>query len=415
MWRTCVVVALLCLVTGMAAAQENQGNRRGDCDYWCQIFGGDNALRRMGPPSRPSDYYIPRSVGAWSQINDMTIAPEPWWSLTTGRPFWQTLAAMKNEHELSAIGFGLRAHPFVNYDENIRRAFRSGDVDVMVLWVSHWIETGTSCDGNAYVEWQMYPESLFEELYNNYGDRPLTIIVMTFESDVRLHGKACQERDECSWYDLDGCIERCEGGTMFVNNWLPDGYVEPADCRSICCDQNKLDRQHYMLNVLNARQKAVAEARWKYRHANLEVFLGIEVDRYGRQDEWLLVARDVIPLMDSLEGVMVGLSCWPNKCGRTEDEVIESFNRVMEWTGLPPYRLFVAEVGAQELAAGDQYNRIMTVVSALFDRGAAFALVWSLEQQEGKQQTLHAVIDPETGEYRSGMDAIKELNDAYAE
>jgi hypothetical protein len=129
----------------------------------------------------------------------------------------------------------------------------------------------------------------------------------------------------------------------------------------------------------------------------------------------LLVARDVIPLMDSLEGVMVGLSCWPNKCGRTEDEVIESFNRVMEWTGLPPYRLFVAEVGAQELAAGDQYNRIMTVVSALFDRGAAFALVWSLEQQEGKQQTLHAVIDPETGEYRSGMDAIKELNDAYAE
>jgi hypothetical protein len=41
--------------------------------------------------------------------------------------------------------------------------------------------------------------------------------------------------------------------------------------------------------------------------------------------------------------------------------------------------------------------------------------VWSLEQSSEKQMTLHALIDPETGEYRSGMDAIQELNEIYAE
>jgi hypothetical protein len=160
-------------------------------------------------------------------------------------------------------------------------------------------------------------------------------------------------------------------------DWYPEGYVQPDDCRPICCDQAKLDRRHRMLRVFNERQKALAAARWKYRHANLRVFLGIEIDRYGRDNEWLLVGRDVIPLMDSLEGVMVGLSCWPAKCGETSDEVIESFQRVQTWIDLPAYRFFIAEVGAREVEPGAQYARICEVVRALLDRGVAFALVWS--------------------------------------
>jgi hypothetical protein len=430
MWRTCVVVALLCLVTGMAAAQENQGNRRGDCDYWCQIFGGDDALRRMGPPSRPSDYYIPRSVGAWSQVNDMTVGGQPWWQLTTGRPFYETVLQMDREHGLSAIGFGLRAHPTDNVEayngcgellpdaspnsEAIRPAFRHPGMDIIVLWLSHWGTTEMSCDGQSYIAWQEYPLDVYGWLYRYYGNQDKAVILMSYESDNRLHGKGCHDRDECSWYDLAGCVERCEAGTWMVNDWYPEGYVRPDDCLSVCCDQDKLARRHRMLRIFNERQAAAEAARWKYRHAKLRVYHAIEVDRYDREGLWLTTARDVIPYMQKPPD-FVGLSCWPAKCGETTSEVIESFNRVMEWTGLPVYRMFVAEVGAREFTPGDQYNRIMTVVPPLFDRGAAFALVWSLEQSSEKQMTLHALIDPETGEYRSGMDAIQELNEIYAE
>jgi hypothetical protein len=368
------------------------------------VIGGTLYPRRQAPPWR-DDYAVPRTVGAWSQVNDMTLAPEPWWPLTTGRPFHETLSLFRQEHDLSAIGFGLRAHPTINQFENIRHAFRSRDVDIMVLWLSHWIATEPDCRDGKYVAWQAYPEAIFEELYVNYSDVPLTIILMSFESDVRLWGKYCWSREECPphpWYTGE-CIESCEDGTLVAYDVTP----EDATCQQVCADMAKMDRAAYMLRVFNARQRAAMNARFKYRHAKLKVYHAIEIDQYD-PGRWLLVARDIIPMMQSPPD-FIGLSLWPAK----SDPALESFHNVQLWTGLPAHRFFIAEVGALEVNPGDQYNRIMSVVPPLFDEGIAFALVWSLEQWQENQQTLHAIVDPATGEYRSGMQAIRELNEEY--
>jgi hypothetical protein len=366
----------------------------------------------------------------------MSIGGEPWWKLTTGRPFHETLEIMNDEHDIRAVGFGLRAHPTDDFEsvdgcgnllpkdpeENIRLAFRGGRADILVLWMHRWSVTGTACDGSTYIEWQDYPlvghphmpEGVFEHLYRNYGDRPLVVVFMSFESDVRLSGKGCLARDNCAMWDLEECVNWCETERGYDNDWplgtrwFPEGYTLPDDCLSRCCDMNKLNRRDLMLRKFNARQAAAEAARWKHRHARLKVYHAVEIDRYGTQDEWLLVARDVIPHMDSPPD-FIGLSLWPAKAG----DVIESFRRVQRWTNLASYRYFIAEVGAKELQPGDQYARIMKVVPPLFDEGVAFALVWSMEQSSPNQQTLHALIDPETGEYRSGYQAIQELNAMY--
>ncbi len=220
---TVIYIAALVAVVGAASTFAQQAPRRGECDYWCQLLGGEvGPVERRSLWPRPSDYAMPRSVGAWSQVNDMTQGPEPWWSLTAG-------------HGLTAAGFALRAHPWDHSQnwENVRKAFRTEGIDIIVLWLSHWIATETSCDGSAYVAWQEYPSDVFEQFYKYYGHQHKTVILMTFESDVRLHGKGCLNRDECSWSGLDACIERCEDGTMFVNDWYPEGYVQPDDCRLV--------------------------------------------------------------------------------------------------------------------------------------------------------------------------------------
>jgi len=389
-------------------------------------WAGDIIIRRTPGRRIVNDYIIPRSVGAWSQYNDMTSVGQPWWSITTGRPFWETLERARDIHDLTAVGFALRAHPTDNTqnNENIRRAFRTPGIDIIVLWLSHWSSTEPKTDGTHTIMWQNYPdgqewqqeESIFDQLYRTYGGQDKTIIVMTYESDNRLHGK-CLPRDECvpeGWYWND-CPDVCREQREYDYNWpigygwwFPENYVLPDGCRIRCCDMQKSARRDLLIRQFERRQEAVEAARATRPDAKLKVFHAVEIDRYGNEYEWMLVARDVLPYLDVMPD-FIGLSLWPNK----SDPAVESFRRVQDWTGLPAYRFFIAEVGARERQAGDQYNRIMQVVPPLLDMGLSFALVWSLEQSSENQYTLHALVDPVTGEYRSGMQAIKELNDEY--
>ena len=372
----------------------------------CLLFGINcrDPLRLI--PDDPRPYAVPRSVGAWSQYNDMSEGPLPWWPITTGRPFWETLQRAHDIHDLTAVGFALRAHPTINYYENVRRAFRNPDIDIIVLWTTHWAATEDNCDGGQNVVWQDYPLTIFEDLYRTYAHQNKTIILMTYESDNRLHGMGCREREQCApwgWYTNGVCEAACEDGTLMGIPEMSEG--EP--CSVVCCDLSKLSRGRYMIRTFDARQAAVEAAREAHPDAALRVYHAVEIDRYS-DDEWLLVARDVLPYLQTPPD-FVGLSLWPAK----SDPAIESFHRVQDWIGLPAYRFFIAEVGAREQYVGKQYDRLMSVIPPLFDAGVAFALVWSLEQSSENQFTTHALVDQETGEYRSGMAAIEELNETY--
>jgi hypothetical protein len=406
------IIILTAVILAVAAAAPAQDMRRypPDTSVACVLWGDCRTHRRLRP-SDPSQYAVPRSVGAWTQWPDMSEGPLPWWHLITGRPFFDTLAEMVDRHDIRAVGFALRAHPTENIYENIRKAFRVEGIDILVLWLEHWANTEPSCDGSPYLAWQNLPPDIFEQLYTYYANQPKTIIVMTFESSQRLHGKGCLARDECApgtWY-ADECPAVCEENPdLGVGWWLPEGYVRPDDCQSICCDLAKSRRRDYMLQTFNELQSAVQSARIAHADAKLKVFFAVEIDRFSNQEEWLLTARDVLPYMDALPD-FIGLSLWPAKAG----DVVESFRRVQGWVSLPSYRFFIAEVGAKERWTGEQRDRIMSVVPPLFDAGLTFALVWSMEQPHPAEQTGHALIDPVTGDLRSGYSAYRELNDIY--
>ena len=395
------------------------------CELWDSC---EPRLLRLIPPD-PAAYIVPRSVGAWSEYHDMSS------SVTPRRPFQETLQLARDVHGLTAVGFHMMAHPTDSNEayndcgeflpessmnnEQIRKAFREPGIDIIVLWMSYFAVIGESCDGYNFFEWQAYStgedwrleDSIFDQFYRFYAGQDKAVFVMTYESGDRLNGGGCMERDECVPISgtIDGCLAACEEDPMHGDDrWHPEGYVRPLDCQSVCCDLAKLERREFMLRKFNSRQAAAERARAAHPDAALRVFHAVEIDRFGMQDEWLLTARDVIPFMDSRPD-FVGLSLWPKKAG----DVVESFKRVHNWTRLPGYRLFIAEVGAPEKTPGDQYDRIMSVVPPLFALGSPFALVWSLEQSDPAYQTLHALVDPVTGEYRSGMAAIEELNDTW--
>ena len=378
------------------------------------IVSASGAIRR-GPDRRliPSiEYYkVPRSVGATSVVPDMSMGPIPWWNLTTGRPFWQTVETMR-DHGLTAIGVLQRAHPTINYWENIRRGFRTPGIDIIVIEPLHWASTERGCVGGKNIRWQNIPPSIFEDLYGTYGGQNKIVIVQLTETDWTVNGVGCRERDQCVTAGgyFSGYFEACKQGTL-VPYYEYDGGT---DCAVIACDMVKLDRAEYLLNQMNDLQAAAMAARAAHPNAKLRVFFSVEVNFFT--DQFYIVARDLISQMP-VPPDFIGLSLY-----RDADDVVTAFNNVIDWTGLPPWRIFVSEVGAREGTQSDgsyidgtpQYDRIVPVVSALFDRGAAFALVWSFEEVAYTGgHTGRAVIDSVTGEHLSGYDAIIELNEEY--
>ncbi|MCK5018330.1 MAG: hypothetical protein KAS32_14830, partial [Candidatus Peribacteraceae bacterium] len=249
-------------------------------------WAGDALIRRTPGRRIVNEHIVPRSIGAWSQYNDMTTVGQPWWPITTGRPFWETLERARDMHGLTAVGFALRAHPTDNTqnDENIRMAFRTPGIDIIVLWLSHWSSTEPKIDGTQTIMWQNYPDSIFEQLYQYYSHQDKTIIVMTYESDNRLHGK-CMERNECvpeGWYWND-CPDICREQREYDYSWpvgygwwFPEDYVLPDGCRIRCCDMNKMARRDLLIRQFNRRQRAAEAARGAYPDAALKVFHAVE-------------------------------------------------------------------------------------------------------------------------------------------
>lgn len=382
------------------------------------------------PPLRvlPDDsnlYYLPRSVGATTMIPDLSEGPIPWWSLevdTAGgrRAFSETVSLMASEG-VTAIGALLRAHPTIGYYENIRRAFRNPDIDILVINPMHWSMWEEACVGfGAALNFPPidylapdyfgdYPNDIFEMLYRTYGGQDKTIIVSTLEADWRVHGKGCRGREECvvpsEW--ADWCMDECEAGTP------PD-----VSCLQACCDMYKLDREEYFLTRwLNVWQAAASAARARHPNAALRVYFCIEVNFFGTELwQFRTIVEHVISRMIEPPD-FVSLSLY-----RMAGDVDEALDYVLEHTGLPVYRVFISEVGAREGTQPDgsiiegtpQYDRITNVVHKLFARGVRLALVWSYEERAWTgSHSGFAVIDSVTGERLSGWYAIQELNEIY--
>ena len=409
MRRLCIALVFVCL---LAAPLEAQIIRRPPCDFACQMGWTLPTFRRVVPLD-PSAYYVPRSVGAIAGIPDMSIAPIRWWSLSTGMPFEDTVEGMAADG-LTAIGVIMRAHPTDNRQNNekIRRAFRNPDIDIIVLTPQRWASTAPNCnDDRQNIVWLNYPLELFDMLFETYGGQNKTIIVQPWESDWQVHGIGCRERNQCvddprfRWY-----LEACEAGTLVPYR----DYLAWADCKIIACDMQKADRALYLQHLFDARQAAVEAARAAHPDAALRVFHSIELNKFG--NTWLTVAADVIPNMVHPPD-FVGLSLWQGA-----GDVVEVLNYVIEHTGLPAHRVYISEVGAREgtqpdgtvLVLPHQYERIVPVVEALFERGVAFALVWSWEEPAYTGgHTGCGVIDAVTGEHLSGFAAIHDLNSIY--
>jgi hypothetical protein len=326
-------------------------------------------------------------------------APKP---LTV--PLYETLEDVRDNYGVTAVGLLLNAHPIENYQENIRRAFRTPGIDIIVFRPQWWTVIEKTCEGHNAYTLEPYPTSLFDDLYSVYSKQPKNIIVMNIESDWQAHGIGCRARNECpgnGWYGR-ACLDTCEAGEL-----VPYTVSSGESCAVQCCDMEKVDRGEYLLREFNKRQSAAESARAAHPDATVKVWHAIEVNFFGNRDwQFFTTLCDIIPRMESPPD-FIGLSIYA-----MADDPVVALDYAMACTGLPAYRFYIAEVGAKETTPGDQAAAIHRVVDPLFAFGVQFALVWSLEDRTS-YPTGYSVVDINTGEPLSGVAAIQELNATY--
>jgi hypothetical protein len=370
-------------------------------------------VRRQGPPL----YDIPHGVGVVSIGNDMAVAPHKWWHLTNVRPNSQTLDDIAS-HGIRHAHVWVRVNPFDGagtwcwrpfwpysgygpemctpsddiMDEDMDLFWTHPDIDVIVVRFMAWSTLEERCDGTKGLVWEEEPTlGIVEALYEKYGDQEKVILIQNWEADWQLHGARCRERSDCvsyGWWS-QGCLEE----------WTQDQ----------CCDDLKLWRGNYLLGWFNERQRVISSERAsRASTARLRVYHSISLNFYT--DEWLTVARDIIPLMDEPPD-FIGISFWKRTI-----PVTEALDYVKLYTHLPRSRIFISELGERERQVGDQYNRIynriMTEATAAFDWGVPMVYVWHWKYwgKNDKQSDL-ALFEPDNETPRSGYYAVKELND----
>jgi len=402
MRRQIIILASIVLCSTAVSAQTI---RRPPCDLWCQILGTPPPPFERVVPLNPRYYAVPRSVGLNVQIDTPSTnsshprADKPWTV-----PLWETLETVRDEHGITAVGLLLNAHPTDNYHENIRKAFRTPGIDIVVFRPQYWNVIENTCDDRSAYVMEPYPMTLFEDLYTYYSKQPKHIFVTNIEADWQMHGIGCRARNECPGMGFygDACLDVCEAGD------LAEYEVSAGEsCAVQCCDMEKIDRGEYLLGVFNRRQAAAEAARAAHPDAALKVWHSIEVNLYSTRDwQFRTVLCDIIPRMDSLPD-FIGLSIY-----NMADDPVVALDYAMACTGLPAWRFFISEVGSKETNPGDQAAAIHRVVDPLFAFGVPFALVWSLEDSTS-WPTDYSVIDIETGEKLSGYYAIQELNATY--
>lgn len=356
-----------------------------------------------------TDYTLPRSVGAWNVVPDMSMGPLPWWSASPGkRPLAETFGGMR-DGGLTAVATMLRAHPTINYWENIRKAMRTKGIDVILLTLFHWANTEWDWEHKTKnVRWENLPHDIFDLLYRHYGGQEKVIIVQTMELDWTVSGIGCRERGRC--IKTDGRWEHYRDASR-AGTLVPYPEIKPGDHNEIACDMVKIDRASYLIGELSELQRRCEQARADRPNAKLRVFFSVECNFF--RDETYIVGRDLIPKMDTPPD-LIGLSLY-----RKAGDHVAAFENVRDWTGLPPERIFIGEVGAQEgsqknggyITGTPQRDRVWPVIGDLFELGVPIAFVWSwAEVPQSGGHTGYSVNDAVTGEPLSGRTAIEDLN-----
>ena len=376
------------------------------------------------------DYSVPRSVGVNVNVPDTgTGANAPWWQ-PPWQPLHQTLEWVRDDFDISAVGTFLHAHPWDQQysTERIDLAFSTPGIDILQIAPQHWGAQSNACnkDGTTSptgilvldyptddVPWWLDPGdlnydailarnlNLFEGIYRAYGDIRKHVFVNAPEAGWQVHGVGCREREACYLPPDGSCLEACEAGVLGFDPVTPSD----ASCQQACCDMVKTKRAARLLEIFDARQAAADRARSNHLGAALKVWHVVEVHLFAtREWQFIVPLCDIIPKM-RVPPDFIGLSLYS-----MADDPVAALEYAMECTGLPAERFFISEVG-RRVSKGNQYERIYTWVDRLFEKGVAFALVWSLDNEMSYPPNAEwSVIDPISYEWRGGMDAIKDLN-----
>ena len=403
MRRAAVVSALFFAVVAWAGDIRIPPN-----DFWCEVLGiGCRQTRRLMP--RIGNYYLPRGVGVIAQGTDMAVSPYPWWKFSNIMQNHEMLTDIAN-HDIRIANVWVRVNPFDGGDEwcfqpwaphigyhdgymcmggettreNMDLFWTHPDFDVLVIRFEAWASLEEGCDGSQSLVWENEPtKGIVDTLYERYGDQNKVIILQNWEADWQMYGVGCKDRSEC----LYGC--------------------ESEENVENCCDEMKIDRSYYLLSVFNERQRVISEARNNNPHANLRVYHAICINSYT--DEWLTVARDVIPQMDEMPD-FVGVSYWK----KPPMHVTDALGYVESHTGLPRYRIYVSELGYPEQPNKPAYDRIMNESTLAFEWGVQMVLVWHWKYwgDDVRQQNL-SLFETDNLTPKSGYWAVRELNDEW--
>ena len=293
----------------------------------------------------------------------------------------------------------LRAHPTINYDENIRKLFRMPGLDSILVRPEHWGAVDYRCDGSMGVLWEDYPMSIYEDMYKYYAGQDKDIFITNLESDWQAHGVGCRARDECvDTPRYRSYLECCQDEACVLGVYLD--YPPGTPCEIQACDMAKLDRADYLLYIFNKRQAAAKAARAAHPSAAVRVWHAVEVNFYGTRDwQFFTVLGGVIPRMDEPPDFI----CLSVYAMAGDPRVALEY--AMDATGLPAHRFIISETGSRK----DTYNKLRAVIDTMFSMGVRLAFVWDLEIDPA-YDTGFSIVDRVTGEEFEGMRAVRDLN-----
>jgi len=378
---------------------------------------GSSLIRYGDRRGEPRERYdIPDGVGVVMLGSDMAIAPHPWWKLTNVMPNSYMLDDIAS-HGIRIASIWIRVNPFDGagtwcwrtfwaysgyspeictssdgiVDEDMDLFWTNSDIDVIVVRFEAWSTLEEHCNGDQSLVWENEPTlGIVEALYDKYGDQDKVIIIQNWEADWQLHGVGCRERDQCAAMETWGyhCSEE----------WSQQD----------CCDNWKLDvRLPYLLRIFNERQRSIRQTREVNRDRLLRVYHSISINFYT--DEWLTVAKDIIPLMNEPPD-FVGVSFWK----KPPVHVTDALEYVRLHTGLPRHRIYVAELGRGEKRPGQQYERLMREARLALDWGSQIVLVWRWKYWGNNEtQALLSLFEADNETPRSGYWAVRKLNEDY--
>ncbi|MBR9703120.1 hypothetical protein GOV10_03730 [Candidatus Woesearchaeota archaeon] len=383
-------------------------------------YAGEIQEREVPPPRRienprrvkpTAPIQLPKAFGAVVAFSDMTDG-------VSDNPHLQIEPNYVSAQRMTDLGYhGIKLWPRADVlSDDIRQVFDNPDLELIVMRPLHGAEREEIAD--CYFLPFAYHDygEIAEKLYENYGDRDVTVVLSNWETDNQVFGGTCNLLVDCEQSGSKASRNKVDTYPFFEKEMSDPYSLKDLEVSEVCEDYVLNTRIPFIKNLLEERQRGINAARARHPDAKLRVYGAVEVTTRGLGTripdyDWYAL-RNLVPDLDPQPDV-ISLSYW----SRHKVSIEEAIQEIKFHTGFPSNRIYIGEIGTEEKNPGDQYE----VIYENFNRAcsnedvcAGFAWLW-LQGWPGKDLGLW--VKDENGRPtdvpKSGVQALTDLQNIY--